>query len=587
MALSRLQVFVRNFLISLGLCLCVALPARAYDVAISGLSDEALLETVRAISVSWAGKDEENVRRSVLYQRMERDRGAFADLLASEGYYGATIDARLTKTGIAFDLTPGPRFTYGKTEIRFDGPVPEHFSFDFTAHGIKPGAPARAGPVNKARGAFEEALADLGYYGAAYPCRDQLADHRTKTLVLVWCVNPGPVHHIRGLTVKGSEDVKSDYVLTVANIEEGAVLTPELLTLATRRLAQSGLFKTIAFEPRVTNPATGDTMLDIVLDDDHHRTVSLGARYSTSEGAGVTAAWTHRNFFGRGERLTIEATALQLLQGLTLDFAKPAFMTRTRTLTFATGFEREDTDAFKTERFEIGSGVEQIFNEDTTLSLGLTFETQKEERDEGDTRLTLLTLTGGVIYDGRDHVLDPTSGVRLSLTVAPSWGVIHSDGQFVRVRGSASAYQKFHLLTDHVLAGRINLGSLLGADRVNIPSDRLFYAGGGGSIRGFDYQSVGPEDAEGDPAGGRSLIETAVELRSQITDDIGLVGFLDGGAVNPTLAPFPPDEFRFGTGLGVRYKTPAGPIRLDLATPLDRRDSEPIIQVYISIGQPF
>ncbi len=578
---------MRRILIGFMMGLGLGLPAHAYDVEISGLSDENLRETAKAISVSWTGRDEKDVRRAVLYQRMERDRQALTDLLASEGYYAARINARLSKSGIIIRIVEGPRFTFGAAEIRFEDARPERFAFDFAAHGVKAGEPARAGPVNKARAAFENAIGDLGYYGATYPCRDQRADHRSNTLTLTWCVQTGPVHHVRGVTVKGSEDVKTPYVLTVANVEDGAVLTPELQTLAARRLAQSGLFKTIAVEPRVIDPATGDTELDIVLDDAHHRTVSLGARYSTSEGAGVTAAWTHRNFFGSGERLKIEATVLQLLQGLTLDFAKPAFMTRTRTLTFATGYEREDTDAFKTRRFEIGSGVEQIFNEDTTLSLGLTFETQKEQRDEGDNRLTLVTLTGGVIYDGRDHVLDPTSGVRLALTVAPSRGIIHSDGQFVRVRGSASAYQKFHLFTDHVLAGRINLGTLLGADRVNIPSDRLFYAGGGGSIRGFNYQSVGPEDDEGNPAGGRSLVEAALELRSQITTDIGIVGFVDGGAVNPTLSPFPPDEFRMGTGLGVRYKTPAGPIRLDLATPLDRRDSEPLIQLYISIGQAF
>lgn len=560
--------------------------ARAYDVRIDGITSDELYETAKAISVAYQGR-EEAPRRSVLYQRMQRDIQGLTDLLYSHGYYDASVDGRLTGEGIRFTIVMGERFTYAEPQLTFEGSRPEKFKFKFEYHGVTKGAPATAKPVNQARAALEDTMAAMGFYGAAYPCLEQLADHRTKQLVIKWCVKPGPVHHVRDVTVKGSEDVKTDYVLVVADVRDGAVLTPELQTLTARRLAQSGLFKTISVEPRVIDPATGDTVIDITLDDGHHRTVSLGARYSTSEGAGVTAGWTHRNFFGRGERLSIDATLMQLLQGLTLDFAKPAFMTRTRTLTFKTGFEREDTDAFKTERFEIGSGVEQVFNEDTTLSLGLTFETQKEEREMNDPRLTLLTLTGGVIYDGRDHVLDPTSGVRLALTVAPSWGIIHSGGQFTRIRGSASAYQKFHLLTDHVLAGRINLGTLLGADRVNIPSDRLFYAGGGGSIRGFEYQSVGPEDAQGDPAGGRSVVETSVELRSQVTEDIGIVGFVDGGGVNPTLSPFPPDEFRFGAGLGARYKTPAGPIRFDIATPLDRRDDEAWVQIYISIGQAF
>ncbi|HSR71931.1 MAG TPA: BamA/TamA family outer membrane protein, partial [Kiloniellales bacterium] len=190
--------------------------------------------------------------------------------------------------------------------------------------------------------------------------------------------------------------------------------------------------------------------------------------------------------------------------------------------------------------------------------------------------------------DDRDDLLDPTRGTRLSLTLTPYGGVGDQSLAFLRSTLGGTAYYAIDEGRRFVVAGRARLGSILGDDTEEIPANKRFYAGGGGSIRGYEFQKVGPLDENNEPLGGRSLVELGVELRIRVTEEIGIVPFLDGGTVFDSPYPDFEEDLRWATGLGLRYFTAIGPLRLDVAVPLDKREGiDDDYQFYISLGQAF
>jgi translocation and assembly module TamA len=153
-------------------------------------------------------------------------------------------------------------------------------------------------------------------------------------------------------------------------------------------------------------------------------------------------------------------------------------------------------------------------------------------------------------------------------------------------RASASTYVALDAEARTVLAGRIGFGSIIGADLEDIPANRRFFAGGGGSVRGFAYKSLGPR-LQGEPIGGRSLLEASLEARFKVTETIGIVPFVDLGSAFDTSIPTFRERIRVAGGIGLRYYTSFGPIRLDIATPLIREKGEGDVAVYLGFGQAF
>jgi translocation and assembly module TamA len=327
------------------------------------------------------------------------------------------------------------------------------------------------------------------------------------------------------------------------------------------------------------------------------RFVGFGASFATSEGLALQAFWGHRNLFGEGEQLTIRGSVGRLIENsigeteyfLGFDFRKPDVGQRTQDLLASFAIERERPEAF--DRFAITAsvGVERRLDRFTTGTVGLLFEqTEITQRGETD-NFTLFGLALSADRNVTDDLLNPTEGYRARLDVTPYIDVNPSSNarQFTRSELTASTYFDFDTVGWTVLATRATVGSVFGAELLDLPANKRFYAGGGGSIRGYDFQSVGPLDEFDDPIGGRSLLEFSVELRQKITESIGIVPFVDGGTVFENTYPDFDETLQFGAGLGFRYYTDFGPVRFDLATPLNPRDRDPVIQFYISIGQAF
>jgi translocation and assembly module TamA len=244
---------------------------------------------------------------------------------------------------------------------------------------------------------------------------------------------------------------------------------------------------------------------------------------------------------------------------------------------------REAPEAYRREAIEALVSIDRTLNERLEVSAGVKAEISKVDDIGSSGRLFFLSVPLGLRLDTTDYPLDPARGARLALETTPFFG----DRGFVRTSLAGATY--YDLFDDRglVLAARARLGSILGAELLDVPGDKRFYAGGGGSVRGYAFQAIGPRTPAGDPVGGLSLLELGVEARIRLTDEVGLVTFLEGGQVFEDALPNFDEKLQFGAGLGLRYFTGIGPLRLDVAFPLDKRRDDDDFQLYVSIGQAF
>ncbi|MDO9128060.1 MAG: BamA/TamA family outer membrane protein, partial [Parvibaculum sp.] len=309
--------------------------------------------------------------------------------------------------------------------------------------------------------------------------------------------------------------------------------------------------------------------------------------WSSSEGAGVRGSWEHRNLFRRAERLTLGLSIAQIAQAATADFRKPNFLRRDQSLLASFEIAHEDSDAYKESRIKTGVSLERVLSERWKGTAGVTFQVTETEDSNGRISYQLFGVPVTLRYDSADDLLDPTKGIRATAGATPYFGT--SDEKpttFTKLEATGATY--LSPLDELTFAFRGRWGMIAAEETVDVPGSTRFFAGGGGSVRGYGYQMAGPLDAQGDPTGGRSVLEANVEARYRATETIGVVAFIDGGQAYEDVVPSLGGELLWGTGLGLRYYTPIGPVRADVAIPLNRRHGvDDAFQIYVSLGQAF
>jgi translocation and assembly module TamA len=221
-----------------------------------------------------------------------------------------------------------------------------------------------------------------------------------------------------------------------------------------------------------------------------------------------------------------------------------------------------------------------------TLGGGVSIERAYLTETSRDENYLLLGTPLYARRDTTDDLLDPSKGTRTDISATPYHGLLGRGENFLSMRVQERAYFQVSETQKNIVALYGALGSVVGEGLEGLPADKRLYAGGAGSVRGFGYQRAGPLDSSNVPIGGRSSLEAGVEYRYHVTDTIGVVPFLDAGTVYATELPNRLDLF-YSPGIGLRYYTAIGPIRLDLAFPLQKRSSDSAFQVYISVGQAF
>jgi translocation and assembly module TamA len=349
--------------------------------------------------------------------------------------------------------------------------------------------------------------------------------------------------------------------------------------------------------------AEGNLPLFVDVSERAPRVIGASARYSTTDGPALRAYWMHRNLFGGAERLRLEANLAYLTASgpealrsrsraddlggrFTVGFLKPALGGTRNDLLIDGNVARERTEGYVSRFANVTGAIRHRFAERFSVQGGIEAEIGEARDVLGEIDYTLVGFPVSATYDSTDRPLDPTRGMRLTGGLAAYPTFLGSSVGMTIAQASGSAYLALDEGARVVLAGRLGLGSIVGADLEDIPANRRFFAGGGGSVRGFSYRSLGPRFL-GEPIGGRSLLEGSVEARIKVTDTIGVVPFLDAGTAFASSLPDGSERIRVAAGLGLRYHTGIGPIRLDVATPLGRERGDRPVAVYIGFGQAF
>jgi translocation and assembly module TamA len=492
-------------------------------------------------------------------------------------------------------LIPGPVFVL--TEHRFvlpedlGGPPPIVPSP--AELGSPVGAAAEARGILDAEAELRRRLRRTGRPWAEVPRRRAVADPATATLTVESMVEPGPFARWGGPEIEGLERVNRDHVVSYVPWTEGEPVDVDALGAYQRDLTQTDLFSTVVVTlPRDAPEAGADGSVTppvrVLLTEGPRRSVNAGLRFDTEDGPLVRGGFLHRNLFGSGERLTIDAYLGLSEQRLTSGLARPQFLRDGQELRFGAEARHEETDAYDETAFTLTAGIARELTREWTVGAGGLLEIS-EINDKGDEQtVELAGLPSFVTYDDTDDPLNRTDGLRGELRLTPFAAVIDGEpGPFLVADANLAAYRTVYEPQGVVLAGRTRYAMILSEELADVPAPRRLYVGGGGSVRGYQSQMVGPLDAQNDPVGGRSALELGAEVRARIQGDIGGVAFVDAGAVSRDVVLDFGAGLRYATGVGLRYYSPVGPIRLDVAFPLNPRDVDNTFEAYFSIGQAF
>ena len=576
--------------------------ARRYVVRLDGLGaadNEMLQKAFRDQSALEEG-DNKSANAAQIDRRARADSELLISLLQAQGFYDAEVEP-----GIALEIdiiavtlraTPGPRYTFetvefpGLAEAGGDaGPLREAFA-------VKPGDPVVASQVIAAGIALKVALGEQGFATADVGEQDIVIDHSKATARLVLPVQPGPVARFGEIRVSGEPPFSSRHVGQIARFKSGDKFERSEVDDLRRALVATGLVATV--ETLVVPRDEGRTVdIDVRLEPAPMRTIAGELGYGTGEGAKVEASWQHRNFFNPEGALTVRGVAGTQEQLASVSLRRNNFRKRDQVLTALIAASNVDRKAYSAKTFQLSGGIERqsnfIWQKKWTWSLGGEL-VASDERDTieatGEARrrtFFIAALPASLYYDGSDDLLDPTTGFRLGGRISPELSFQGGTFPYARVQIDASAYRP--LSGSVVAAGRIRLGTILGAGRDDIAPSRRFYSGGGGSVRGYGFQQLGPRDLDGDPVGGRSLAEFSLEARVRLKafgGNFGVVPFLDGGTLTAASAP-DVSNWQFGAGIGLRYYSSFGPIRIDVGTPLNPRSGDSRVAVAVSLGQAF
>lgn len=533
--------------------------------------------------------------RSVLEARNRMNSSArlLRDLMSSEGYLAAEIAPSQIDTAdeaAVLVADAGPLFTILTRDFGGrDAMAPEVARrLETELAGLPAGAAARTQSIERMDDALVALLRRQGYAFARSEGIDVLASRDDSDVELTFLLVPGARVSLGSLELENADARSAKMVRALKTWSNGDLYSPAIIDQLRTRLRATGLYEGIGVTISETPGNDGLHIVAATLVEGKPSTIGAGVTASTTEGVGVDAYWERRNLTGRADRLRIRTKVATLGQDLTATYERPNIGRFGRTLSLESGVRAEQTDAYDLLGARISAALAQPLSREITVSIGAALDATRtideRARIAGGIERDQFTLSFPVSANYTDvgDPLDPQSGFRFF--AAADTGVSLGDNTpgYTRLQLSGATYRA--VTEDLVAAFRAEYGAFIGSD--DVPPDRLFFAGGGGTVRGYDYQSLSPENAFGDLIGGRNLFSASAELRWRATERFGYTLFTDLGAASDD----PGSVFSVAAasiGLGVRYYPGFGPIRLDIATPLDRRDGDSQIQVYISIGQAF
>lgn len=554
-----------------------------------------------------------------LANRAKADQDLLEQMLSVYGFYDADVDERVQTPAegegsgengavrardarFTFTIDPGPRYRFGAIEL---GDLPQTGA-DYDrlreAFDIVSGDPVSEDAIVFERIDLDVALGENGYAFAEVGAPDLLVDHARDETDLSLPVTPGGKYTFGTVTSSLPKFLPGKHLSEIARFDTGEIYKRSDVEDLRRAILATGLVSSLSIAPReVTAPSDeepGSVDLDVTMTKAPLRTIAGSIGYATIDGFRLEASWENRNMFPPEGLLRLRGVAGTQEQLVGATFRRNNWRGRDKVLSLDVFANTVDRDAYEARTISAIARYERlstlIFQKQISWSIGLELVATQEREGtlDGETgpRETFLVaaLPGRIVFDESDDLLDPTRGWRLEGWLSPEVSRNDKSQSFYARTGLEGRY--YQPVSDSiVVAARAQFATIQGTDLVNIAPSRRLYAGGGGSVRGYGYQDIGPKDNLGEPTGGRSLVEGSLEARvrtGMFDGALSVVPFIDAGAVDTTTTPRLRD-LQFGAGIGVRYHTNFGPLRVDVATPLNPRPGDGRIGVYVALGQAF
>lgn len=560
-----------------------------YEVEIPALPD-GLTPLLSSVSDSVGLKNNPPDSPGLLRRRMAGDIETFVDALKARGYFKAEVagevDTTVTPQTVRFMIEPGPRFVFDRPRLilKPDDPTLQDRLRD-TLGSLKSGDKYSSSTILDVETALLERLKEQGRPSPATLERKVVADHATERVEVEFTISPGPAATFGATEILGLEDVSEEAVNAELAWKNGTPYDRRQVDKTREQLIRTGLFRSVRID---TDHADGsDTVnMRISLLEAPHRSVRAGLWFFSDLGLGVTAGWTHRNILGAGQELRLDTEVSENLQRANSELILPRMWHPRQNLGLSAQYVHDLTDSYEATNLSL-SAIARRPVSDVQVGYGLAYRLSEVDKDDSR-RFNLFSVPLLAEYSNADHLLDPSSGIALTSRIEPFTDIGNRETSFVLWSLTGRHYLPLNRDKTMVLATRGRYSLLAGSSRESIPEDMLLYAGGGGSVRGYAHQYAGELDEDGDPLGGVSAVDFSAELRFRINREYGFVLFADGGGAFSGRNPSEREEYFWGVGTGLRYFTPIGPIRLDVAVPLDRRSGvDDLFQVYVSLGQAF
>ena len=615
----------------------VSRAAISYSFTVQVTGDaSALKDSVKDASSLYSLRKDAPADGEALARRAQSDFAPVIDALWGAGYYNAAVTISIDGAALAIGSSDIAALSRAAESYRNRAPAPvvikvdpgplfklrtvrvlDALGVEFPESelpqrivGLKPGDPAAASEIRAAETRIVDYFRKQGRPLAKIQSVAPVVDHALDIMDLTVTVAPGPIAPFGEATINGPQTFDPAIVRSFLYIHPGDPYSPAAIADARNSIREIPAVGGVRITEGTTLDAYGRLPYQIDVEDRLPYAVGASMKYSTTNGPEGQVYWEDRNVFGGAERLRLQADVFyappwyissQSLRHFSSDdiggrisasFLKPALWGTTNDLLINALAEKLSTSGagfvgYQAEDADVTTSLRHRFNQNFWVQAGLEAQHGDATDALGTVNYTLVGVPVSANFDTTDSKLDPTRGVRLNASAVGFGTFLGSSLDLVQAKAGASAYYSLDADSRYVLAGRVAAGAMGGPQLDEIPANWRFYTGGGGSVRGYAYDELGPTVFWGAVVGGRSVFDASAELRVKVTDTIGVVPFFDIGNAFTSNFPTFNEPLFSAVGLGLRYYTSVGPIRLDVAFPLERHPGTGPVAIYVSIGQSF
>lgn len=567
-------------------CQSLSWKRKGYDVEFTGMEAKKTMKDLESLSEAWQYRFDTDIDASRLSSMFRGDTHNMTRYLHANGYCEAEVTSRVETGGarpkLIFEISNTNLYRVRDVTIRqLDEIKIAMVGWTNTLTGTVVNFAA----IDQAGRQLVRNLKNNGYPYASMVDRTVTIEHEHRVVDVIFDVRAGTpavmgTHHVQGL-----RRVETRFVDRKVNWKPGDTYHQNTMDAFSRSLTDSALFSFVD----ISGPPAASTSevydVNIKLQERRRRTIGLGIGYQSDLGPEATVTWQHRNLFGMGERFEIDAKYSEDLWLGSAILTFPDVFHSENDLDLGVDISEEDSDAYDVRYQKVYGKLHQRIISDLFLHYGPAFRNSTVTQLETNENYIHASFPIIATWSTRDDALNPTKGGALTAYAEPFYDLT-DHYYFTKALVTPAVY--IPLVKEQLSLGmRLTLGSIFGTSAANVPADLRYYAGGGQSIRGYQYQSVGPRE-NGKLVGGKSLVESSVELRWRFSKSMGVVAFLDGGSsYEPEITDFS-ESYQWGAGMGFRYFTGVGPIRIDFGVPVNPRDDiDDNFEFYISIGQAF